>query len=183
MLPKVSLCVENFHMCCMESHEWFVWRLEAYFFCGSSVTFYLIVIIFNTKFLSGLDLTKCARMVGQQGPGFNSRCCGGKTQVLTFSQALYWSVISHSLHYLLSLAFFLHRSAMSTLKILPKDPCLCSCNYFSVSAPQTIWKKGERCQKIEELLFLSHIHVRSSHIIKAKAFSVERFLQSTDAHI
>lgn len=66
-----------------------MWRLEAYFFCGSSVTFYLIVIIFNTKFLSGLDLTKCARMVGQQGPGFNSRCCGGKTQVLTFSQALY----------------------------------------------------------------------------------------------
>lgn len=54
---------------------------------------------------------------------------------------------------------------------------------FSVSAPQIAWKREERCQKIEDLLFLSHVCIQSSCIIKMKAFSIASFLQSTDAPI
>lgn len=54
---------------------------------------------------------------------------------------------------------------------------------FSVSAPQITWKREERCQKIKDLFFLSHICIQSSYVIKMKAFSVASFLQSTDAHI
>lgn len=73
---------------------------------------------------------------------------------------------------------------MSILKlILKKKSVYMLLQEFSVSAPQIECKREERCQKIEDLFFLSHICIQSSCVIKMKAFSVASFLQSTDAHI